>query len=206
MLRGTTFKQPFMAASATQQTAGTMPPYGRSGGSAAPQSLRFFTKVVKDPSARWNSLHDGPRFLAACLDFENNMDLLFQLSSQNVSTACTACRPVTDLPQQACCNLCSLSKTLLISLQIARLSYTIITVCPVENKPQGPAQENSIVPATPQILGLWTSHVDHDITSQSFTSDPRSPAPRARDLTASGPPWQPAATSPPSYPTILSHF
>jgi hypothetical protein len=62
------------------RTTSAMAAHGR----PAAAGRRFFDKVARDPNARWNARDDGPKFVAACLAFEDEMDLLYRLAHSKV--------------------------------------------------------------------------------------------------------------------------
>lgn len=55
-----------------------------SSGHAGSHLRKFFDKVMKDGSARFDASSDGPKFMAAVLEYDDHVDLLYRLTSPKV--------------------------------------------------------------------------------------------------------------------------
>jgi hypothetical protein len=76
-------KQLCPAPAASNRTPGSSQPrgFGRGRGLRA-----FFNKVMRDKHAAFEVETDGPKFVAAMLDFSDPVELLFRMSSQQVAS------------------------------------------------------------------------------------------------------------------------
>lgn len=57
----------------------------QNGRAGAPQLRKMFLKVIKDGSATFDARRDGPRFIRAALEFQDDpVDLLYCLTNEQV--------------------------------------------------------------------------------------------------------------------------